>query len=585
MTLSLRGRLFLGTLLAIAPALVLVTAFAAREERAWVEQSARARLESAAAGAARVLGRNPGPPAMLQARVGEIAAGHGYRYTVIDRAGNVLADTDVPAGRVSALENHARRPEFQAALRGRTGTARRHSSTLGRDLLYVAVPVPGGGPLAAVRVSEPLAPLSQLSASLTRILIAAAVLEFLLLGLVVFVVAGRQAGRIAGLERLARRIGAGQGAPRARELPDDEVGRLGAAINRMAAQLHDRLAVLERERDQQELILSRMSDGVALLDGGDHVVRSNPSLAEILGVPRPPGGGTPFAHVARSLELDDTIRAARTGHHTVERDVRLWTPDERLVHAIATPLDDAGGGLVLVLRDLSEIERAQRVRQDFVANVSHELRTPLTSLRGYAETLLDGGLEDAVHRAGFVRIIRDQTGRLQELVEDLLSLAELERSDARLRLDAFDLRALARSQADAFRDAAARAGLSLEVASGPALEVRADRRRLEQVLANLLDNAVKYTERGAVQVALGADDDVAWVEVRDSGPGIPREEQTRVFERFYRVDKARSREKGGTGLGLSIVKHIVQLHGGEVSVRSEPGQGSTFRFEIPRRPA
>jgi two-component system phosphate regulon sensor histidine kinase PhoR len=241
--------------------------------------------------------------------------------------------------------------------------------------------------------------------------------------------------------------------------------------------------------------------------------------------------------------------------------------------------------VLLVLHDLTESERLDRVRQDFVANVSHELRTPLTSIRGYAETLLDGGLEDVEHREGFVRIIRDQTERLQALAEDLMSLAELERPGAPLRLQTFDLREPAERQTAAFRDRARRVGLTVELEAPVPLEVTADRARLEQVLANLLDNAVKYTERGGVSVRLGGDATHAWCEVEDTGPGIPDEDQPRIFERFYRVDKARSREQGGTGLGLSIVKHVVGLHGGEVSVSSTPGQGSIFRFEIPRRPA
>jgi len=214
--------------------------------------------------------------------------------------------------------------------------------------------------------------------------------------------------------------------------------------------------------------------------------------------------------------------------------------------------------------------------------VSHELRTPLTSLRGYAETLLDGGLEDEARREGFVRVIRDQAERLQALVDDLLSLAELERPEAGLRAERFDLRALLARQVGLFRAAADRAGLALVLEEGEPLELAADRARLEQVVANLLDNAVKYTERGGITVRAGEEGGRVWCEVEDTGPGVPPDDQSRVFERFYRVDKARSRDKGGTGLGLSIVKHILALHRGEVSLRSEPGAGSTFRFELPR---
>jgi two-component system phosphate regulon sensor histidine kinase PhoR len=240
--------------------------------------------------------------------------------------------------------------------------------------------------------------------------------------------------------------------------------------------------------------------------------------------------------------------------------------------------------VLLVLHDLSESEALQRMRQDFVANVSHELRTPLTSLRGYAETLLEGGLEDAEHRESFVRIIRDQAVRLQALLEDLLSLSELERPDATLRREPLDLHALAAEQVAHVREAATRAGLELTLAGTAPVLVSGDRVRLTQVLANLLDNAVKYTERGGVHVVVGADEHRAWCEVRDTGPGIPAEDLTRVFERFYRVDKARTRDKGGTGLGLSIVKHAIALHDGAVAVESRVGEGTTFRFEIPSTP-
>ena len=257
----------------------------------------------------------------------------------------------------------------------------------------------------------------------------------------------------------------------------------------------------------------------------------------------------------------------------------------RRVRASVTPLEGAGAGaLLLVVHDLSEAEMLARMRQDFVANAAHELRTPLTSLRGYAETLLDGGLEDREHREGFVRVIRDQAVRLEALIADLLSLAELERPGATLRFETFDLREAAARVAVALRPRALEGGLAFEVEPGAALTLRADRVRLEQVLANLIDNAIKYTERGRVAVRLGGDAARVWCEVEDTGPGIPLADRPRIFERFYRVEKARSREKGGTGLGLSIVRHIVALHGGEVRVESRLGQGSTFRFVIRRDP-
>jgi two-component system phosphate regulon sensor histidine kinase PhoR len=288
---------------------------------------------------------------------------------------------------------------------------------------------------------------------------------------------------------------------------------------------------------------------------------------------------------ARVPELEGLLAAARSVGRTVEAHVRLAAPRERSINVTVTPLASAyAGSALVVMHDASEAERLNRMRQDFVANVSHELRTPLTSIHGYAETLLQGGLEDGDNRERFVQVIHGQAARLGALVDDLLSLAELERPGAQPRLAAIDLRALVERQLAAFRPRAERAGVALELAPGAPLPLRADPVLLEQVIANLVDNALKYTERGAVRLTLGASDDRAWCEVRDTGSGIPEEDLDRIFERFYRVDKARSREKGGTGLGLSIVKHIVTLHGGEVAVESRLGAGSTFRFEIPRDP-
>jgi two-component system phosphate regulon sensor histidine kinase PhoR len=585
-TLSLRTRLFLATSAVVIVALTLVTLLAAREERIWVIEHSAQLLERHARHLERDLGREHRlPSADWQATAVELAGGYGDRITLIDSTGRVVGDSRVSRERLPDVENHAGRPEVRSALAGTTGRARRRSGTIGVELLYVAVPVRDVPGVAVVRIAEPLTEVSRLRASLVGLLVSAALLSLAITLALIFWITGRNVARIGELERVAERLRAGDAHARARERPADEVGRLGQAMNRMAAELRSRLEALERERDEREQILAHMSDGVALVDRAGHLVRANRSLAVLLGAPLAPEAGTPFHDFARSPELDDLIDAARRDPRTVERHLRLWSPHQRVIRATATRLhEDGAGAVLLVLHDLTEVEQLNRVRQDFVANVSHELRTPLTSIRGYAETLLEGGLNDVEHREGFVRIIRDQAARLQSLVEDLLSLADLERPDAQLRYERFDLREAVVRQVGQQRSRAERAGLRLELESGTPEIVMADRARIDQVIANLLDNALKYTERGAVRVTLGGDGGHAWGEVRDTGPGIPEEERSRIFERFYRVDKARSREKGGTGLGLSIVKHIVALHGGDVTVRSTLGEGSTFRFAIPRAP-
>ena len=580
MTRSLRARQFLAYALVVVAALAAITAIETRIQRRWVLQHNAESLGRVARHVTRFLASDPAGRAgdwRLAAAAADSVT--GCRITLIARDGAVVADSRADA---MTLENHADRPEVRAALAGGTGSAVRRSRSIGIELQYVAVPAVGDVPFAVVRVSEPLEIVRALNRSLLRLSLIAAALTLLGTFLLVFWLSGRHAARVAELERVAERIGAGDGAARARERPDDEVGRLGGALNRMSAELRRRLDALGRERDEREHILAHMSDGVALLDGQNRIVHCNHSLASILGAGRPATPGTPLQSFVRAPEVEELLQRARQQGHGVDSDLRLWAPKPRFVRASATPLDPASGAVLLVLHDLTEIESLNRVRQDFVANVSHELRTPLTSLRGYAETLLDGGLEDAEHREHFVRVIRDQAERLQALVDDLLSLAELERPEAGLRRSRFDLRGLLAQEVDAVRERAAKAGLSLELEPGAPLELDADRALLEQVLANLLDNALKYTERGGVTVRAAGAGGRVWCEVADTGGGIPHEDQARVFERFYRVDKARSREKGGTGLGLSIVKHVLALHGGEVSLRSEPGAGSVFRFELPR---
>jgi two-component system phosphate regulon sensor histidine kinase PhoR len=578
-TLSLRGRLFITHALVALAALIIVTLLGYRAERRWVIGQIERELELATRHAAQDLAAQ----ADWESVAARIHRETGYRATLIDAAGRVLGDSDVPRQRLAGVENHAGREEVRAALDGRVGRSSRRSRTVGVELVYVAVPLPSHREVRVLRLAEPLQVVSALQAELLRMSILAGVLALLLSVPIVAWVAGREAARARDLVAVSRRLGLGDPAARARERPADELGRLGRAINEMAAEGRLRLAALEQERDEREQILAHLAEGVALIGEDGQVLRMNRAFAALVGAPLPAPAGTPLPEFARSPELDRLIESARAESRSLEADLRPWTPEQRLVHATATPLSGPSRGTLLVaLHDLSEAERLNRMRQDFVANVSHELRTPLTSLRGYAETLLDGGLDDPENREGFVRVIRDQAVRLEAITQDLLTLAGLERTDARVQLESFELREATARQVAGLGARAAAGGLALTLEPGPDVTVRADRGMVDQLLANLLDNALKYTEHGGVRVRLGEVGPRVWCEVEDTGCGIPEPDLPRVFERFYRVDKARSREKGGTGLGLSIVKHIVTLHEGEVSVRSRLDEGSVFRFEIPR---
>ncbi len=583
MRLSLRARLLVVPAIVVAGAVTLLTVLEHGAQRRWLverESDALVRLTREAARTAQAQAGSWQPTAdSLEARF-------GLRATVMAADGRVLADS---RARAREMENHAQRAEVRAALSGGTGLAVRRSRTVGEEFLYCAVPM-GRDTATVLRLAQPLIVVQHMSASLTRLSTAAASMALLASILVLAYVSGRFARRLRRLQVVARRIGQGEPGVRATESPDDDLGQLGRALNEMRGELDVRVEALRRERDDRELILAHMSDGVALLDGADRVVHVNHRFAELLDAARRPEPGTPFTTFARIPELAEMATESRRTGQTVSRELKPWATRTGSARGTVTPLGGpAPEPVLIVLHDLSQGEALQRMRQDFVANVSHELRTPLTSLRGYAETLLEGGLDDAENRGRFVLIMRDGAVRLQALVEDLLSLAELERPDATLRREPFDLRSLAAEQLTHVREVATRAGLELVLEPGPELVVHADRVRISQALANLVDNAVKYTERGSVRLAVGREGSTAWCEVRDTGAGIPGADLPRVFERFYRVDKARSREgvpareaRGtGTGLGLSIVKHAIALHGGEVSVESRVGAGTVFRFELP----
>lgn len=573
MKLSLRARLLIVPAIIVIAAVGTLATLEHSAQRRWLIAREGELLERTSREAARHLTSDPSG---WQVAAESLDVRLALRVTVLSRDGRVMADSRAHA---EDMENHASRPEIAAALAGRTGVHVRRSATTGQEYLYCAVPMPAGSEAAALRLAEPLDLVVRLADSLARASAAAAAISLLASVLVLAYVSGRFARRLQRLSRVARRIGEGDAGVRAPETPDDALGQLGRALNRMHAELDTRLDALRRERDDRERILAHMSDGVALIDGDDRIVHVNHRLAELLDVALRPEPGTAFTAFTRVPELAGMVREARAAGRTLERELKPWATRTRAARVTATPL--GGDAVLLVLHDLSESEALQRMRQDFVANVSHELRTPLTSLRGYAETLLEGGLEDEQNREPFVRVIRDQAVLLQQLVEDLLSLAELERPDATLRREPLDLRALASEQVAGLRDAATRSHLALELLADGPVPVVGDRVRLSQVLANLIDNAIKYTEHGSVRVSLGLSDGRAWCEVRDTGAGIPPEDLPRIFERFYRVEKARSRGKGGTGLGLSIVKHAIALHDGVVAVESRVGEGTVFRFEVP----
>jgi len=337
-------------------------------------------------------------------------------------------------------------------------------------------------------------------------------------------------------------------------------------------------------RAQQAALFASMSEGVLVLDAAGRVQMANRAFTRLFDLAGDPVGRT-LIETLRVREVLDLVAEATGNRKALERELRLSGLEERWLQINASPITHADGrwlGTILLFHDVTRLKQFERARQEFVANVSHELRTPLSHIRGYVETLLSGAKDDPGVATRFLQTIERNAGRLQLLIEDLLTISELESGRVRLNLQPLSLHNLTGKVCDDFKARATARHIALynEV---PELTVRADAERIEQVLSNLLDNAVKYgREHGQVTISARAlTRDRAEVAVQDDGPGLPPEALERVFERFYRVDKARSRDQGGTGLGLSIVKHIVQSHGGEVWVKSEPGKGATFYFTLP----
>ena len=364
----------------------------------------------------------------------------------------------------------------------------------------------------------------------------------------------------------------------------DEVGQLARALNDLAMTHKARVLELRAERDAGESILGHLPLGLALLEPDLTIRHANALFWDMMGLTPPPGEVRLSA--ARQPALEQIALDALSHGRGLVRDVTLYRGGRREYEARVTPIETEGSqqpeSLLLSVEDLGPEKAMAALRREFVANASHELRTPLTSIRGYAETLLGGALDDATHRVRFVETIRDQASRLEALVVDLLELADLERPDAPLDLKDWDLGLVARDLGATFAELAARRGLEVAVEARPGVHARVDRKRLELALRNLLDNAVKYTEAGSITLKVEpVGRDVVRVMVIDTGRGVSAEHLPRLFERFYRVDRGRSRDQGGTGLGLSIVKHVVQLHGGKLGIESKPGEGSTFWFEIP----
>jgi two-component system phosphate regulon sensor histidine kinase PhoR len=492
------------------------------------------------------------------------------RVTVIDRSGKVLVDSDANPDR---MENHATRPEFQAALANQTGSNSRVSHTLGIEFLYVAAPVKDG----AVRLAYPLSAIRSTTAQVRLKLIEASLLALLISMLLAALVAQSIARRLTKITGFAGQVASGDLTARIADSGSDEITQVATALNKTAQRLQASFSELENSRKHLETLLNSMQEAVVAVSAEKKIRWLNGSMARLL----PFGShiGKPLLQVIRDPELLKALSESMGKGIVFTTRVTTLVPNQ-IFQVTTAPLPD--GGAVAVLHDLTEIERVEKTRRDFIANVSHELRTPLTSIQGYAETLLDSNAGVNGNSREFVEIIKKNAARMSRLTEDLLTLARVESGERKLELRPVPANSLLEDALHSFRAMAWNQAVELHIEHSIPGEVLADADAIHQVFSNLIDNAIKYAAAGG-KIMLGADANENTVEfyVRDFGPGIAAEHQPRIFERFYRVDKARSRESGGTGLGLAIVKHIVLNHGGQVRVESELRHGATFFFTLP----
>jgi two-component system phosphate regulon sensor histidine kinase PhoR len=522
----------------------------------------------------------------------------GARVTIIDPTGKVLADSEANP---VAMENDAALPEFVAALAGKTGVNERRSATIGIPFLYIAFPVSGG----AVRLAYPLSDVDAVAAQVRHRLALASALAFLFALIVAAVAAHWSARRLDRIVGVAAQIAEGDLQARVLETSQDEIGRVAGAIDKTARRVEQSFAAVRSSQHQLETLLNSMQDAVIAVSANGLVQWANRPMNRL--VPQGARLQQPVVETIRDPDFLATVKEAASTHE-VKTARATSIVSGRIFDVTAAPLPD--GGAVAVLRDLTETERVEKTRRDFIANVSHELRTPLTSIQGYAETLLDGPLDSDAPTREFLEIIRKNSSRMSRLTEDLLTLARVESGETRFDAESVPPAELLHDAEESFREIARNHGIDLQIQDLQNQDLRsqdskindvkiqnsqsqnlplsdlslvlADREAIHQVFSNLIDNALKYGASGK-RIVLGARAVPHAVEffVQDFGAGIASEHLPRLFERFYRVDKARSRESGGTGLGLAIAKHIVLAHGGFIRAESELAYGSIFLFTLP----
>ncbi len=528
------------------------------------------------------------PPDSLNLFARENAVLASMRITLVSPASRVMADSD---WNPRDFETITYRPEVLAAQKGKIGVDRRETPDSDAVVLYVAMPIwRDDNVIGVLRAAFPLTALAPELRLLNFQMLAGGAVIALLAAFVTWIISRWIARPIAEMERGAERFAAGDFS-RKMAVPDTvELGGLAIALNNMAEQLDEKIRTITMQSSEQEAILTSLREGVIALDNRERVLFVNRAAAALLGLDVEQAIGRLLQEVIRNSDLQKFITHLLSGKPAfAESEITLVHGDNRILQVTGTHLRDAKGerfGVVIVMNDITRLRRLERVRKDFVANVSHELKTPITTIKGFVETLYEGALDDPQSAKAFLDRIAINTERLNAIIDDLLMLSRIEQESEQgtIPLAPGDLKEIVEGAFTSVEYKARARGVELKISAAQKIVTDVNSTLLEQAVANLLDNAIKYSEAGkTVHVSIERRDGTAAIRVQDEGVGISAEHLPRIFERFYRVDKARSRKLGGTGLGLSIVKHIAQAHGGAVSVESTPGRGSTFTIVLPAK--
>jgi two-component system phosphate regulon sensor histidine kinase PhoR len=511
---------------------------------------------------------------------------HSTRITLINPSGKVIGDSQQASWQ---MDNHAARPEVAAALAGDIGVATRYSNTVEKYLVYVAMPVQHEGRMVGVlRMAIPVTALDEALKAMSGRILWGAFFILLLAAGVSLLVSTLLTRPLQALTRGATRYAKGDLSLRLDPPAPKELARLALAMNQMAAQLFERISTITRQKNEMEAVLSSMMEGVIAVDKNGLIISMNQAAARLFGRQPAAFTGLLLESVTRNKEFSSFVQEGLESGIFREADITLYMGGSpKILHTRNVALHDSDGaqlGMLIVINDVTRLRALENMRRDFVSNVSHEIRTPLTAIKGFVETLVTEGLEDEEQSGRFLEIVLRHVDRLNNIVEDLLALSRIEHEDARKKLsvEPCNLNKVAQTARGICQQKAAAKQISINLAPGEPVMALADYNLVEQAVVNLLDNAIKYSNPGStVTLSTASGEGFAAIRCEDQGIGIASEHLPRVFERFYRVDKARSRQMGGTGLGLAIVKHIAQAHGGFVQAQSELGRGSVFSINLP----